>query len=64
MTQTPPNFTKLSSLNPTKDRTKKATMRPGFYADMLKSKPEQLLTDSTEHLILVDTLPWRTLQNY
>ena len=53
MTQTPPNFTQLSSLNPTKDRTKKPTMRPGFYADMLKSKPEQLLTQ-----------PWRTLHNY
>ena len=49
----PPNFTQLSSLNPDKDKTKKVTMRPGFYADMLKSKPEQLLTQ-----------PWRTLKNY
>ena len=48
-----PNFTKLSSLNPDKDKTKKVTMRPGFYADMLKSSPEQLLTQ-----------PWRTLKNY
>ena len=53
MTQTPPNFTQLSSLNPTKDRIKKPTMRPGFYADMLKSKPEQLLST-----------PWRNLHNY
>ena len=53
MNQTQPNFTKLSSLNPDKDKTKKATMRPGFYADMLKSSPEQLLSQR-----------WRTLNNY
>ena len=48
-----PNFTQLSSLNPDKDKEKKPTMRPGFYADMLKSSPEQLLTQ-----------PWRNLNNY
>ena len=49
----PPQFIRLSSLNPDKDKEKKPTMRPGFYADMLKARPEQLLTQ-----------PWRTLQNY
>ena len=53
MNQTQPNFTKLSSLNPDKDKTKKVTMRPGFYADMLKSSPEQLLSQR-----------WRNLNNY
>jgi len=40
-----PNFSQLSSLNQKKDKSKKVTMRPGFYADMLKSTPEQLLTN-------------------
>ena len=53
MNQTQPNFTKLSALNPDKDKTKKVTMRPGFYADMLKSSPEQLLSQR-----------WRNLNNY
>ena len=47
------NFTRLSSLNPDKDKEKKPTMRPGFYADMLKSSPEQLLSQR-----------WRNLNNY
>ena len=53
MKTNPPNFTQLSSLNPNKDRTKKVSIRPGYYGDMLKSTPEQLLTQ-----------PWRTLNNY
>ena len=53
MSNNPPNFAQLSNINKVKDVKKKATMRPGFYADMLKSKPEQLLST-----------PWRTLQNY
>ena len=53
MSNNPPNFAQLSNINKVKDVKKKATMRPGFYADMLKSKPEQLLTQS-----------WRTLKNY
>ena len=48
-----PKFNQLSSMNPDKDKEKKATMRPGFYADMLKSTPEQLLTQR-----------WRNLHNY
>ena len=53
MSTNPPNFAQLSNIKQVKDVKKKATMRPGFYADMLKSKPEQLLTQ-----------PWRTLNNY
>ena len=53
MSNTPPKFNQLSNINKVKDKTKKVTMRPGFYADMLKSKPEQLLST-----------PWRTLNNY
>ena len=53
MNQTQPNFTKLRALNTDKDKTKKVTMRPGFYADMLKSSPEQLLSQR-----------WRNLNNY
>ena len=53
MSSNPPNFAQLSNINKVKDLKKKATMRPGFYADMLKSKPEQLLTQ-----------PWRNLNNY
>ena len=53
MSNNPPNFAKLSNINKVKDVKKKVTMRPGFYADMLKSKPEQLLTRS-----------WRNLNNY
>ena len=53
MSSNPPNFAQLSNINKVKDVKKKVTMRPGFYADMLKSKPEQLLTQS-----------WRTLKNY
>ena len=53
MSSNPPNFAVLSNINKVKDVKKKVTMRPGFYADMLKSKPEQLLTQS-----------WRTLKNY
>ena len=53
MSNNPPNFAQLSNINKVKDVKKKVTMRPGFYADMLKSKPEQLLTRS-----------WRNLNNY
>ena len=53
MNQTQPNFNQLSALNPDKDSKKKPTMRPGFYADMLKSSPEQLLNQR-----------WRNLHNY
>ena len=53
MSSNPPNFAVLSNINKVKDVKKKVTMRPGFYADMLKSKPEQLLTRS-----------WRNLNNY
>ena len=53
MSNTPPKFNQLSNINKVKSVKKKVTMRPGFYADMLKSKPEQLLTQ-----------PWRTLKNY
>ncbi len=53
MSNNPPQFTQLSTIDRNQTRTKKATMRPGFYADMLKSKPEQLLSQ-----------PWRTLNNY
>ena len=53
MSSNPPNFAQLSNINKVKDLKKKVTMRPGFYADMLKSKPEQLLTQ-----------PWRNLNNY
>ena len=53
MNQTQPNFNQLSALNPDKDSKKKVTMRPGFYADMLKSSPEQLLSQR-----------WRNLNNY
>ena len=53
MSNNPPQFAQLSNINKVKDVKKKATMRPGFYADMLKSSPEQLLNQ-----------PWRNLQNY
>ena len=53
MSHNPPNFAQLSNINKVKDVKKKATMRPGFYADMLKSTPEQLLTQR-----------WRNLNNY
>ena len=53
MTTNPPQFNQLSSLNPDKDSKKKVTMRPGVYADMLKSSPEQLLSQR-----------WRNLNNY
>ena len=53
MSSNPPNFAQLSNINKVKTVKNKVTMRPGFYADMLKSKPEQLLTQ-----------PWRTLKNY
>ena len=53
MSNNPPNFAQLSNINKVKDVKKKATMRPGFYVDMLKSKPEQLLSQ-----------PWRNLNNY
>ena len=53
MSNNPPNFAQLSNINKVKDVKKKVTMSPGFYADMLKSKPEQLLTQ-----------PWRPLKNY
>ena len=39
-----PNFSQLSSLNQKKDKSiKKVTMRPGFYADMLKTNQFNLL---------------------
>ena len=57
MSNNPPNFAQLSNINKVKDVKKKVTMRPGFYADMLKSKPEQLLS---QH----NAKAWRTLQNY
>ena len=53
MSNNPPNFAKLSNINKVKDVKKKVTMRPGFYSDMLKSKPEHLLSQR-----------WRTLNNY
>ena len=53
MSSNTPQFAQLSNINKVKDVKKKVTMSPGFYADMLKSKPEQLLTQ-----------PWRTLHNY
>ena len=53
MSNNTPQFAQLSNINKVKDVKKKATMRPGFYADMLKSSPEQLLNQ-----------PWRNLHNY
>ena len=53
MSNNPPNFAQLSNINKVKDVKKKVTMRGGFYADMLKSSPEQLLSQ-----------PWRNLNNY
>ena len=53
MSNNPPQFAQLSNINKVKDVKKKPTMRPGFYADMLKSSPEQLLTQR-----------WRNLHNY
>ena len=49
MTTTTPKFSQLSSLNPTKQKENKPTMRPGFYADQLKGKQSNV---------------WRTLHNY
>ena len=56
MSNNPPQFAQLSNINKVRNVKKKATMRPGFYADMLKSTPEQLLS--------INTTRWRTLQNY
>ena len=39
-------FSQLSSINPRKDKSKKVTMRPGFYADMLKTNQFNLLHQS------------------
>ena len=43
MTTTPPKFNQLSSKLSKKDKSKKVTMRPGFYADMLKTNQFNLL---------------------
>ena len=57
MSNNTPQFAQLSNINKVKDVKKKVTMRPGFYADMLTSKPEQLLATHRNNI-------WRTLNNY
>ena len=49
MNNNPPQFAQLSNINKVKDVKKKPTVRPGFYADMLKGKQANV---------------WRTLHNY
>ena len=49
MSNNPPNFAQLSNINKVKTVKKKPTVRPGFYADMLKGKQANV---------------WRTLHNY
>ena len=49
MSNNTPQFAQLSNINKVKDVKKKPTVRPGFYADMLKGKQSNV---------------WRTLHNY
>ena len=46
MSSNPPNFAQLSNINKVKDLKKKVTMRPGFYADMLKTNQFNLLNQN------------------